>query len=183
MNEPSNREPQSEKYNRAYEFAAEKHFGQTRIGGDPYITHPAAVAKIVRDWGYGEDYQITALFHDLLEDTDATEDEIKSIGGEDVLNAVRLLTKQRGYVMSEYVGNIRKNEIAEVVKAADRLHNLRCAVVTDDDFKRKYILESIDWYLDFSPEIPNAVKALAQSMDKKIAELSFLYEPIDSWKI
>ena len=45
------------------------------------------------------------------------------------------------------------------------LHNLRCAVAADEEFKRRYILESIDWYLDFSPEIPRAVKALADTLD------------------
>ena len=54
----------------ALTLAAEKHNGQFRIGGQPYITHPVAVAQLVRDRGYGADYQIAALFHDLLEDTD-----------------------------------------------------------------------------------------------------------------
>ena len=65
--------------------------------------HPLAVSEIVRNQGYGMDYQITALFHDLLEDTDATEEEIFDLGGARVLEAVRLLTKQEGYVMAEYV--------------------------------------------------------------------------------
>lgn len=62
------------------------------------------------------------------------------------------------------------------------LSNLRCAFVTDTEFKRKYIYETVDWYLDFSPEIPKAVKALAESLDTHLAELSFLYEPIETWK-
>ena len=78
------------------------------------------------------DYQLTALFHDLLEDTDATEEEIFDLGGARVLEAVRLLTKQEGYVMAEYVAGIRTNPIAFVVKAADRLHNLRTAFCTDE---------------------------------------------------
>ena len=61
-----------------YEFAKEKHGTQKRIGGDPYITHPVAVADILKKEGYDIEYQIVALFHDLLEDTDATEDEIRS---------------------------------------------------------------------------------------------------------
>lgn len=174
---------EEERYDNALKFAREKHNGQFRIGGDEYITHPMAVAEIVRKNGYGIDVQITALFHDLLEDTDATEDEILFYGNGEILNAVKLLTKKKGYKMEEYVEDIRRNETSFAVKAADRLHNLRCAVVADTDFKRKYILETVDWYLDFSPEIPKAVKALAESLDSPLTELPFLYEPIETWKI
>lgn len=170
-----------ERINAAEKFAAEKHKGQTRIGGDPYISHPMAVAQIIKEQGYGTDYQIAALFHDLLEDTDASEDEIRQLGGSEVLEAVRLLTKQPGYIMSEYVEGILSNPIARAVKAADRLHNLRSALVADEDFRRKYILETVDWYLDFSPEIPHAVKQLVNSLEKPLAELPLLYEPIETW--
>lgn len=171
------------RYNNALAFATKKHSGQFRIGGDEYITHPVAVATIVRDRGYGIDYQITALFHDLLEDTDATEEEIRNLGGEKVLDAVKRLTKTEGYIMDEYVRGIKENEISRVVKAADRLHNLQCALVTSAEFKRRYILETLDWYLDLSPEIPKALKALAESLDTPLAELQFIYEPIETWKI
>ena len=53
-----------ERINAAEKFAAEKHKGQTRIGGDPYISHPMAVAQIIKEQGYGTDYQIAALFHE-----------------------------------------------------------------------------------------------------------------------
>ncbi len=172
-----------ERYDNALRFAAEKHKGQFRIGGDEYITHPMAVAEIVKRQGYGIDVQIAALFHDLLEDTDAKESEILALSNENVLEAVKLLTKQKGYVMESYVSAIRKNEMAFSVKGADRLHNLRCAFACDEDFKRRYILETVDRYLDFSPEIPKAVKKLAQSLDKPIADLPFLYEPVETWKI
>ena len=158
----------SERLAAAYEFAAKKHEGQLRKGGEPYITHPAAVAKMMREQGYDEEYQITALFHDLLEDTDATEEEIRALGGDAVLEAVRLLTKRKGYVMSEYVAGIRQDPMAFAVKAADRLHNLRSAFAADMDFRRRYILESIEWFLDFSPEIPQAVKELSDSLDTPI---------------
>ena len=168
----------SERYNKAHSFAAKKHSGQFRIGGLPYITHPESVAEILRENGFDEDYQIAGLFHDLLEDTDAKESEIEELGGKAVLKAVKLLTKKKGYVMSEYVAAIKSNPIAFAVKAADRLHNLRCAVVADKDFKRRYILESIDWYLDFSPEIPKAVKALADTLDEPMYEMPLSYRPI-----
>lgn len=170
-------------YQRALDFASEKHGGQFRIGGLPYITHPVSVAQIVREKGFGLSFQITALFHDLLEDTDATEQEIEEIGGADVLTAVKLLTKQKGYRMEEYVAGVRKNEMAFAVKGADRLHNLQCAFEADEDFRRRYILETIDWYMDFAPEIPAAVKKLAESMEKRLTEYEFLYEPIENWKL
>lgn len=155
-----------QKYEQAVEFAAKKHEGQYRKGGAPYITHPVETAKIVERQGYGMDYIITALFHDLLEDTDASEKEIEEIGGKAVLEAVKLLTKQKGCVMADYISGIRGNNIAFVVKAADRLHNLQCAVYAGEDFKRRYILETIDWYMDFSPEIRQSVTALAKTLDR-----------------
>ncbi len=173
----------SERIERALAFATAKHKGQLRIGGDEYITHPIAVCEIIKKKGFGADYQITALFHDLLEDTDATEEEILAYGNEEILKAVKLLTKKKPYSMADYMGAIRENEMACAIKEADRLHNLRCALVADDKFKRKYILETVDWYLDLSPEIRVAVKELAQSLETPLAEHSFLYEPIDTWKI
>ena len=172
----------TESYRLALEFAKEKHKGQKRIGGDDYITHPIAVSQIVKNQGFDEIYQIAALFHDLLEDTDTAEEEILKYGNQEILEAVNLLTKKKGYDMAEYVGSIKQNPIAFAVKAADRLHNLQCAIVTDEEFKRKYILETVDWYLDFSIDIRKAVKRLAESLKTPMAELSFLYEPIESWK-
>jgi (p)ppGpp synthase/HD superfamily hydrolase len=173
----------SEKIKKAIEFATKKHKGQKRIGGKDYITHPIAVYEMVKNQGFGEDYQITALFHDLLEDTDATEEEILSYGNQEVLTAVKLLTKEKGYDMKNYVDGIKNNPIAFAVKGADRLHNLQCAVETSTEFKRKYILETVDWYLDFSKDVKKAVKELAESLDTPIVELSFLYKPIENWKI
>jgi (p)ppGpp synthase/HD superfamily hydrolase len=174
---------ESERVRRALDFATQKHKGQKRIGGDDYISHPIAVCEMVKSQGYGEDFQITALFHDLLEDTNATEDEILEYGNQNILTAVKLLTKEKGYDMQKYIGDIKNNQISFVVKNADRLHNLQCALVTNVEFKRKYILETVDWYLDFSKDIKEAVKKLAESLDTPIAELSFLYNPIESWKV
>ena len=168
----------TDRYNAALDFATKKHEGQLRIGGAPYITHPVEVAAILREKGYGTDYQIAGLFHDLLEDTDATEQEIEELGGKEVLTAVKLVTKKKGYIMADYIAGIKQNPIACAVKAADRLHNLKSAVVADNDFKRRYILESIDWYLDFSPEIPLAVKALAETLDTPMYNLNLDYHTV-----
>lgn len=145
-------------------FAEKKHRGQLRKGGDPYITHPAAVAKKVREEGYGIDYQITAWFHDLLEDTDATEEEIASIGGERVLEAVKLLTKEKGYIMADYIARIRADEMAFAVKKADRLHNLQSAYCTDIAFREYYIRQTREWYSGFSEEIMREADTLEQSV-------------------
>lgn len=165
-----------EKYIAALEFATLKHAGQTRKGGEPYITHPVAVAEIVAGWGCGPEFQITALFHDLLEDTDASPAEIERLGGAKVLEAVKLLTKAPGYIMKKYVTEIQSNVTARTVKAADRLHNLRCAVDTDPEFRKRYICETVQWYMDLCPEIPEAVKNLARSLPEPMEEYPFLYE-------
>ena len=151
-------------YKKALDFSTKKHSGQFRKEGIPYITHPIAVAEILKEQGFGEEYLIAGLFHDLLEDTDASEEEILALGGKDVLKAVKLLTKTEGYVMSEYIQNIKANPIAFKVKAADRLHNLRCAVYADEKFRRKYIKESLEWYMDFDEEIPVAIETLKTTL-------------------
>ncbi|MGN0171739.1 MAG: HD domain-containing protein [Acutalibacteraceae bacterium] len=165
----------SDRFEAALRFAARKHEGQYRIGGLPYITHPQAVAAILCEKGYDENYQIAGLFHDLLEDTDATEAEIEDLAGKEVLTAVKLLTKRKGYIMADYIAGIKSNALAMAVKAADRLHNLRSAAVADDAFKRRYIRESIDWYLDFDPEIPKAVKALSDTLDTPLCSQPAAY--------
>ena len=153
------------KYISALIFAKSKHEFQTRKEGVPYITHPIAVAEMLYEKGYGLDYLIAGLFHDLLEDTDATEEEICELGNEQILIAVKLLTKQKGYSMREYIEGIKRNPIAFAVKGADRLHNLRCAKNASVDFRKKYIRESLDWYLDFSPEIQAAIDELQATID------------------
>jgi (p)ppGpp synthase/HD superfamily hydrolase len=155
----------------ALEFAAKKHSNQFRIGGEPFITHPVAVAEIVREQGYGTDYLITALFHDLLEDTDATEEEIEAFGNREILKAVKLLTKEKDYVMNDYIEGIKSNDMAFVVKSADRLHNLKSAVSTNENFRRRYILETVEWYFDFSEEIRIATKELAATLSRPVAEI------------
>ncbi len=153
-------------YEKALAFATKKHKGQFRKGGKEYITHPVAVSEMLRKRGYEEKYIITALFHDLLEDTDATEEEILSLAGEEVLDAVKLLTKSEGYVMEEYIGAIKNNPIACKVKAYDRLHNLLSATESTKEFRKKYIIETKEYYMDFCPEIPKAVIML-EEFDKE----------------
>lgn len=135
---------------KAVEFMKQKHSGQKRKQGTPYHTHPLAVAKLLKDKSFSLEYQIAGLFHDLLEDTDASFDEIRSLSNEEVLEAVRLVTKTDGYVMSEYVGNIKQNEMARMVKLADRIHNLSESPNASKTFQAKYIKETQDWYVDLA---------------------------------
>lgn len=154
----------SEKYENALSFAALKHEGQFRKGGKPYITHPVAVAEYLKEKGYPESYILAGLFHDLLEDTDTTEEEILSLSDREVLEAVRLLTKKKGYDPVEYISAIKKNPIAFAVKTADRIHNLSCAVEASEEFRKRYIEDSEMWYLDFSPEIPVLIDKLKKTL-------------------
>jgi len=154
----------SARFEAALKYATKKHEGQCRIGGEPYISHPVAVAALLRERGYDEEFQIAGLFHDLLEDTDATEAEIAELGSQAILEAVTLVTKEKKYVMEEYVARIKQNEMAFAVKGADRLHNLQSAVCADEAFKRRYILESIEWYMDFDVQIPDAINNLKKTL-------------------
>ncbi|VDN46666.1 Metal dependent phosphohydrolase [Petrocella atlantisensis] len=133
--------------NAAKEFIIKKHKGQIRLGGEAYSSHPIAVAELMRSKALSEETIITALFHDLLEDTDATEEEILDLSNQKVLKAVKLLTKYDGYVMNEYIDNIKMNKTALCVKLADRIHNLRCAIIANEQFKQKYIAETEKYYI------------------------------------
>ena len=137
---------------RALEFAAAKHKGMTRMGGQEYITHPIAVAEYLYDHGYRGKYVFTALCHDLLEDTDATEQDIFNLGGRFTRDAVKLLTKNKGTGtnLADYLAMIKSNEVAYVVKVADRISNLRDALEADRKFREKYLLETKQYYLDFA---------------------------------
>ena len=139
---------------KALEFAALKHKGQPRKGGADYIDHPLAVASYLLDKGYSGDYILTALFHDLLEDSDATEEEILELASSITLDAVKLMTKQKGADIGDYLAKIRENQVAFVVKVADRINNLRDAVLADLGFQEKYLKETEEFYLEFARESP-----------------------------
>ena len=129
------------------EFIRKKHNGQKRKQGTPYYLHPLAVCNILKDRGFSIEYQIAGLFHDLLEDTDTTYDEIKEISNLDIAEAVRLVTKEQGYNMEDYINRIKNNNIARMVKLADRLHNLSETYLTSKEFQRKYIEETNKWFI------------------------------------
>ena len=82
--EPLYDEDQLAELSTAIDFATEHHAGQKRISGDPYITHPIAVAAILVDWGMDIDTVIAGVLHDTIEDTDVTINDIETFFGRDV---------------------------------------------------------------------------------------------------
>lgn len=135
---------------KAIEFMKQKHGKQKRKQGTPYYTHPLAVSKMLKEKGFSEEYQIAGLFHDLIEDTDATYEEIIELSNENVAEAVKLVSKTEGYIMEEYIRNIRNNDMARMVKIADRIHNLSESPKASHKFQAKYIKETKMWFLDLA---------------------------------
>lgn len=144
-----------EKLAKAIAFAAEKHANQKRKDGTPYIFHPMAVAELLKKYGYDIDYQVAGILHDVLEDTDATDEEVK-VFGEDIYEAVKLVTRPKGADEAEYVKNILGNRMAAAVKNADKIHNV-CDIITTNnknailDYTKKvekYYKEKFSYALD-----------------------------------
>lgn len=142
-------------YAGALSFAAKKHAGALRRNGMPYIYHPIRVAMHLAEAGYDIRYQIVGLFHDLLEDTDATVEELSEFCDEEMLKAVRLVTKEEGFIESEYIERILNNPFAKAVKNADRIDNFRDLFVQDDEeFRERYIKNTEEFFVGkFSKEL------------------------------
>ena len=125
----------SDKVLEALRFAEAMHKGQVDKAGVPYIEHPKKVASMVD----GDDAKIVALLHDTVEDTGATVEEIRSMFGDRVADAVACLTHDKSVPYLEYVANIKGNDLAREVKLADLKHNMdlsRIPNVTDVDIQR-----------------------------------------------
>ena len=136
----------NEMLGKAIILATTKHMNQKRRDGSPYINHPLAVWHMTKYAGFGIKYQIVALLHDTLEDTDITEDEIREFG-DDVLEAVKLLTKNKDCDPAAYVDNILQNHMAAVVKNFDIIYNMwDAAHLEDTTWARKYAQKSSEWY-------------------------------------
>ena len=126
----------SELIRRAYEFSAQAHRGQKRLSGDDFISHSAAVARVLTELQMDTTTVVSALLHDVVEDADITLAEIEEIFGGEVAGIVDGLTKISTLTFrsstEEQVENYRKLllSIARdarviIVKLADRLHNMR----------------------------------------------------------
>ena len=127
---------------RAFEFAREAHQGVRRKSGEPYILHPLAVAKIaVKEIGLGTKSAVAALLHDVVEDTKWTLKELEAEGfPTGVLEAVRLLTREKDVPYMAYIERLSGNQIARKVKLADLEHNsdlTRLIEVTERDLRRQ----------------------------------------------
>ena len=134
--------------NRAYVFAMKAHGSQTRASGDPYFSHPIEVAGILTGLKLDDDSIITALLHDVVEDTEITLEEIERVFGKEIGRLVDGVTKlTRLELQSEqtkHAENFRKLVLAMsedirvlLVKLADRLHNMRTLKHILDPEKRR----------------------------------------------
>ncbi|MCE3553340.1 RelA/SpoT family protein [Pseudonocardia sp. RS11V-5] len=119
---------------RAYDVAEQKHAGQKRKSGDPYITHPLAVATILAELGMDTTTLVAALLHDTVEDTDYSLERLSTDFGEEVAHLVDGVTKldKVEFGTAAEAETIRKMVVAMardprvlVIKLSDRLHNMR----------------------------------------------------------
>lgn len=141
----------------AYLFAKEKHEGQFRKSGDPYICHPLHVAIILAELHVGPDTIIAGLLHDVVEDTDTILDQIKERFGSDVagmVDGVTKLTKMKFSSLEEkQAENHQKMLLAMgkdirviVVKLADRLHNIRTIDAQAPEKRERICKETLEIY-------------------------------------
>jgi GTP diphosphokinase / guanosine-3',5'-bis(diphosphate) 3'-diphosphatase len=148
---------QVERVREAYDFGAEKHLGQKRLSGEPYITHPVAVADILADLRLDADTLVAAILHDVIEDTPTAKAEIASIFGQVVAELVdgvskldQIQFKNREEAQAE---SFRKMLLAMVrdirvimVKLADRMHNMRTLGVMPPVKRRRIARETLEIY-------------------------------------
>jgi (p)ppGpp synthase/HD superfamily hydrolase len=112
------------KLGRAIEIAATAHINQVDKGGKPYILHPLWVMDKVRH--LGEDYMITAVLHDVVEDSDWTfEGLVKEGFSQNVMYALSLLTHNKETSYEDYIKAIATDPIAKAVKLRDLEHNTK----------------------------------------------------------
>lgn len=107
-------------YKKALQFITNKHQGQKRRNGNPYIIHPIRVSQEVS----GDTEKVVALLHDVVEDTETTLAEIENLFGKEVSEAVDALTHRKGESYHDYILRVGKNKIATAVKIADISDNL-----------------------------------------------------------
>jgi len=175
-----------EKIERAYLYAKALHEGQFRVSGEPYISHPIAVAEIVTSLGLDTDSICAAFLHDTVEDCpDKTNlDVIRQLFGEEVAMLVDGLTKMKNINVEDKeeqsVENIRKMLLAMskdirviFIKLCDRLHNMRTLEVKKDMKRRSTALETMHVYA------PLAHRLGMQRMKQELENLALSYlDPI-----
>jgi len=165
--------------NRAYVYAMKLHGKQTRESGDPYFSHPIEVAGILTDLKLDESSIVTALLHDLVEDTDTSLDDIERLFGKEIARLVDGVTKLTRLELqseqSRHAENFRKLVLAMsedirvlLVKLADRLHNMQTLHYVQSPEKRRRIArETMEIYA------PLAERIGMQRFKDELLDLSF----------
>ncbi|WP_370543611.1 bifunctional (p)ppGpp synthetase/guanosine-3',5'-bis(diphosphate) 3'-pyrophosphohydrolase [Frigoribacterium sp. NBH87] len=174
---------------RAYSVAERAHQGQLRKSGEPYITHPVAVAQILADLGIGSKTVAAALLHDTVEDTDYTLDMLQRDFGDEIAMLVDGVTKldKLKYGDSAQAETVRKMVVAMskdirvlVIKLADRLHNARTWGFVESESATRKATETLEIYA------PLAHRLGIQAIKWELEDLSFavlhpkLYVEIDN---
>ena len=166
---------------RAYIYSARVHDGQVRLSGEPYLSHPLEVASILADMNLDVVSVAAGLLHDVIEDTSATEEDIKEMFGQDVLNIVSGVTKLSKLPFrssqARQAESIRKMILAMaddirvvLIKLADRLHNMRTLQFHNNaQKKRKIAQETLDIYS------PIADRLGIYWIKKELEDTSFMY--------
>ncbi|MFV0412527.1 MAG: RelA/SpoT family protein [Oscillospiraceae bacterium] len=146
-----------EMLDKAYALAESAHKGQLRSSGDPYISHPVAVAAILLDLGLDSESLAAAILHDVVEDTDIPLEEISATFGEEVaflVDGVTKLTRIKfSSVEEKQAENLRKMLLAMskdvrvmLIKLCDRLHNIRTLGARPPQKQRDTALETMEVY-------------------------------------
>jgi GTP diphosphokinase / guanosine-3',5'-bis(diphosphate) 3'-diphosphatase len=148
---------QVQEIEQSYIFARDAHSGQLRSSGDPYITHPVAVAKILASLRLDQQTIMAALMHDVIEDCDVTREDLAEKFGDRVAGLVEGVSKltqiKFGSREEAQAENFRKMMMAMVkdlrvvlIKLADRLHNMRTLGSLRPDKQRRIAKETIEIY-------------------------------------
>ena len=141
----------------AFEFAQQAHRDQTRVTGEPYVTHPLAAAQILADIGIDPVAIMAALLHDVPEDTDFTLNDIEERFGTEVAQLVDGVTKLSKFSTHSHeeqqAENIRKMFLAMaedirvvLIKLADRLHNMRTLYALPPDKQIRIARQTLEIY-------------------------------------
>jgi guanosine-3',5'-bis(diphosphate) 3'-pyrophosphohydrolase len=142
---------------RAYYYAEQAHDGQFRRSGDPYVTHPLAVAGILSEMHMDPQSLVAALLHDVIEDTGISKQAVKSQFGDAIAEMVDGVSKLNKISFSSHAEaqaeNFQKMALAMakdirviLVKLADRLHNMRTLDVLSPEKRRRVARETLDIY-------------------------------------
>lgn len=151
--------------NRAYVYAMKMHGSQTRASGDPYFSHPLEVAGILTEMKLDHGTVITALLHDVIEDTEATLSDVRNLFGDEIARLVDGVTKLTRIELqsdrTKQAENFRKLVLAMsqdirvlLVKLADRVHNMRTLhFIKNPDKRRRIAAETMDIYAPLAERI------------------------------